>query len=1058
MRIEQQNAGIVDVLKDSIGPEESKVLPEKGIYTQNGIASEDKGVEKSGKGAKSVNLKDATYLKPGTEEKKTVAEEVEEAKSLDAAERKNQMAVLANTTSPEDYAKMQEEGFSLDETTSNTIVTETDKIKAQLAKAGVDISFFGDDLDMEQLEAIAGSPELALQLAQTLKQADIPCTEENIRDAMEAIELAGMLETPGNGAIKYMLDNELEPTIENLYKAENSGCGSYQTAEGMSIDMSPFMDQVARVIEQAGLPVNEQTVADSQWMLENGIPLNEENLKSLEMLRNLTLPLDAAAVMEGIAIAISEGGRPQDAMLPGGHTMQDRAENALYVVEQATDEDLSYIIDNGMEVNIRNLSYAVAIRARNSESAEEAAGQTAVTKADGTASGEYTKEGLALLTARRQLEEVRLMMTAQANYALLKKGIELDMEPLAKLVEELKAEENSYYENLLKAQGADASEENVALFRETTETVADLRTVPAYVLGMEETKNATAGEVHQAGKALRDTFERANERYETLMTAPRADLGDSIQKAFRNVDDILQDIGLDTSEANRRAVRILAYNELEITAENVAEMKAVDEEVQRAFRNLTPATVIEMIKRGINPLDMDFTTLNETAEQIDKELGTEDNRKFGEFLWKLEKSNAISEEERASYIGTYRLIHQVEQSDGAAIGALVNQGAEITMRNLMMAVRSERHSGKMDYTVDESFGERENSGYPGDSITDQIEASYQNNCLKDVAENLTPERLKAVMQQTPAWEDMTPEQLKEALARAETQDAQLDYDYAKEQLAALEQSAKVTQDIYAVLEKYDIPNTMSNVMAMEAMVKNRNGMFRQIFGNGVKAAGEEVEAEDIEEMKRAVLEEFGKAVAAPEELAEVQEKLGTLAENVMKSMIESDEVTSLDVREMRLLSTQLSLGSLLAREEQYAVPVQTGNGVVSVSLKIVRGTDKKGIVDVMLESELHGKIAATFQAKEQGIKGLVATDHPETKELLEAQGDWLAVNLGEEEEANLHYAYISDLDLNQFSMGMFGVEADLAANAEQDTEDHQVQTARLYRIAERFIQQLREVL
>ena len=69
------------------------------------------------------------------------------------------------------------------------------------------------------------------------------------------------------------------------------------------------------------------------------------------------------------------------------------------------------------------------------------------------------------------------------------------------------------------------------------------------------------------------------------MTAPRADLGDSIQKAFRNVDDILADIGLDTTEANRRAVRILGYNELPITPENVAQIKAVDEEVQRMFRN-----------------------------------------------------------------------------------------------------------------------------------------------------------------------------------------------------------------------------------------------------------------------------------------------------------------------------------------------------------------------------------------------------------------------------------------------------------------------------------------
>ena len=32
------------------------------------------------------------------------------------------------------------------------------------------------------------------------------------------------------------------------------------------------------------------------------------------------------------------------------------------------------------------------------------------------------------------------------------------------------------------------------------------------------------------------------------MTAPRADLGDSIQKAFRNVDDILNDLDMELTD------------------------------------------------------------------------------------------------------------------------------------------------------------------------------------------------------------------------------------------------------------------------------------------------------------------------------------------------------------------------------------------------------------------------------------------------------------------------------------------------------------------------------
>lgn len=140
------------------------------------------------------------------------------------------------------------------------------------------------------------------------------------------------------------------------------------------------------------------------------------------------------------------------------------------------------------------------------------------------------------------------------------------------------------------------------------------------------------------------------------------------------MDDILNDLGMELTDENRRAVRILGYNSIDITRDSVLTMKAADEEVQRVFKNMTPAVVTQMIKRGINPLEMDFTSLNQEAESIkSEELGGEDNRKFSEYLWKMEQNHEISEEERSSYIGIYRLIRQVENTDGAAIGALIQQ-------------------------------------------------------------------------------------------------------------------------------------------------------------------------------------------------------------------------------------------------------------------------------------------------------------------------------------------------------------------------------------------------
>lgn len=1073
MRIEQQNNILEALQTNSNREQEEKTAVVQAM--QQGAATYTEGKQNS------FFVQDPTYLDPTKEEKKSVIEEVEEASQMDATARKNQMAVLSHTTSAEDYEKMQEEGFSLDATASNTIVTVTDKIKAELAKAGKDISCFGDELSKEQLEAIAGSAALAAQLEYALHQADLPVNEENVTAVVDALQQADAMGTLTEGAKKYILENELEPTIENIYKAEYSS-KSYAPVRNTEVNVYAFADQVEKIIRNTGLPVNHQTMEECQWLLSNEIPITEENLVYLEELNELMLPAAASKVLEQIVTAISEGNEPTDASLIDSHTLKAKAEHTAEVVAAATDEDLAYVVNTGMELTVENLEEAAKNRGKDSTDAVQApantaeavaneaevnAGteETAVNKKNIAENGaDYTKKALDILTAQRQLAEIRLAMTAEANYSLLKRGISIDTEPLVKLVEELKNIENQYYAGLLQAQGAEVSEANVSLLAETTARLQEIQSVPAYVLGISAADELTLRNVHESGMALKAAFEKANAFYETLRVQPTETMGDSIQKAFQNVDEILKDLGLEETEANRRAVRILGYNSLEITEEAVVTMKAADKEVQRVFANMTPSVVTEMIKKGINPLEMDFTTLNNVAAQIKEEVGADKNERFSEYLWKLEKNHNISENERSAYIGVYRLIHQVTESDGAAIGALVNQGAELTLKNLLTAVRSGHKASKMNVEVSDDVGALEAVNEKGASITDQIMLGYQMNCICDAKDSLTPEKLRAVMEQTD-WQNMTPEQFAEALANVPDMDAEINQQYVKEQLSMLTQCANSSEEIYQILQEYDIPNTPMNITALESMMSDRNRLFRQIFGDGKK---DKVTEEDIADIKKDLIKEFGEAVSEPKELAEAQETLAKIAENVMKTMIESEEVTSLDVREMRLMQAQLSMNSLFAKDEKYSIPVIAGGEVTNVSLKIVRGVATKGIVDIMLESQMTGKIAATFQAKEEGITGLIVTDKAEMKEWLSENAGQITALLQENEQqpVDLRVALAEDLDLNHFSGTAVSKNMKSAAShmeaakteTEKKTEEtYRVQTSRLYHIAETFIQFVKEL-
>jgi hypothetical protein len=701
--------------------------------------------------------------------------------------------------------------------------------------------------------------------------------------------------------------------------------------------------------------------------------------------------------------------------------------------------------------------------------------------------GKRPQEAL-LITARRQLEETRLAMTTESATAMQQRGIDVDTKPLEALVEELKAQEKEYYRALLDNEGVEPSEENVTVMEQTIDFLEEMKGQPSYVLGQIE-QDDSLQEIHDTGANLQRELEKASASYETLMTSPRRDLGDSMQKAFQNVDDILADLDMEPTEANRRAVRILGYNQTAVTAENISEIKTLDEQMQRTFRSMTPAVTLEMIRKGENPLDMSMEELNQAAEQIRQEQGYEEQDRFSKYLYKLEQDHDISQEERSSYIGIYRLIAQVEKTDGAAIGYLSKEGADVTMRNLLQAIRSSK-KGQMDYSVSDDFagvdkkttgarideqieagfGQEQSGEQQAESGTgtaggetrqdesgsaeaqpeirqtariEQMEVGYQQNCLHDVMDRISPDRLARIGEEN--WKDMTPEQFAEALAQTEESASEQEAmeNYVQEQLARYQQVLDTPEDVYAYLEHYDVPNSMANVLAASEMLRTPNRMIERLFREDRNSTAD---VEKVAALKQQVLGNFEEALKNPEEMADAQESLAEAAEQVMDDMIvEEPNISTRQIRDMRQMVAEFKLCGRRAEEECYMIPVQTGDSVTGVSLRIVRGKEEKGMVDIFLDAGRRGKIAATFQANEQGISGLIAVEDPDTAREITDQQEEFDKQLGE--ECDIHVVDVPDLSLSRFELA-----SAKRAEEEQMESSGEVQTRRLYHIAEAFIQ------
>ena len=129
-----------------------------------------------------------------------------------------------------------------------------------------------------------------------------------------------------------------------------------------------------------------------------------------------------------------------------------------------------------------------------------------------------------------------------------------------------------------------------------------------------------------------------------------------------------------------------------------------------------------MIREGVNPLTLTF-------EELETYLNTKDENKnqkierFSKFLYQLEKNNEITKEEKESFIGIYRMIHQAEKKEGALVGTLVANEQALSFSNMLQAYRY-KTAKQHTYTVDDQFGTLEELLIKGKSISSQINESY----------------------------------------------------------------------------------------------------------------------------------------------------------------------------------------------------------------------------------------------------------------------------------------------------------------------------------------------
>lgn len=982
---------------------------------------------------------------------------------MDISVQRDYMTVMSNILSTEDFNKMMEDGFDPSKLDPEQVVTIVDHIKATMAQSGQVVKGYNDNLDEKQLKEIVGDAGLAKEIERALKGVDLPVNKENVTALKDVLDKAAGVSKFDEASKKYMVENHLEPTVENMYRASFSalGDGSRQSrgyyAQEMSgyfakkadnIDWNAMQPQLEKAISDMNLPgqTMEQSLDQAKWLVEKGIPVTQETMRALGEVETLSIPLDKTAVITAGVNALLAGKSASEGVLTdSAETIYKEAARYVEEANAITEDAVKETVAQGKDITLQNLYAAqmqinAAVAAVTQQSSSSGGTVSAVQI---SASIELSFSAERYVTATRQLAEVQLRMTIDANIKLLKSDYAIDTAPLSELVEALKQQEQKLAAQFFGNENSEGVMEKAALFTQTQNVLQELPFLPAAVVGkITYAESVSLSVVHTEGAALQAQYVAAGVSYETLMTAPRADMGDSIKKAFRNVDDILQDMELDLTEDNRKAVRILGYNSMEITQEAISEVKDRYLQVEDVIKSMTPQKTLSLIRDGVNPLTMELAELEAYLNQLDR-APEEEMTKYSRYLYELEKNGQVTESEREAYIGVYRLFHQIEKSDGAVIGSLMAQGADLTLGNLLTAVRN-RKAGKMDYSIDDSFGGLTEKIEKGKSISGQIEKGVREaRMAHSIFRDLSPD----VLQQMSVTEQTTLEQLRDGLVQANSEE--MSEEMARETLREYRQNCNLAEEVddavLNTMKQQGIPFTMENLLAVNSMLTNKGSLVR-----GAKEAAKKLDEQnpgsdheaEIIEAGSDIIENFTDYEAAQKAMEKWETKVRETIEEAASEVPYSGK----EIKGMFMNYKQISVMSTMRRSESYEIPMEINGEMTSVNLTLMHDSEEKGTVTITMDTLSIGKAGVKFKVSANRIESYFVADSEMGREKLQTAGEAILGRLQENgmEIGDTHYVNARTQGRKEWNLLTFSEQ-----NVDNTSET--VATKQLYRIAKTFL-------
>lgn len=919
-------AGAEEREKGSVGKNIMSVNYEKSNDMDAGFFGYDKASNITGTDAETKS-----YL---AEENKSIMDFLNEA-----------VDTLKNLVTDEDYSAFSELGITADKEDMTTLVTVYERIQIQLAAYGeanaTSLNISGDKIDK-----VIKSPALASNLKMAESIGDI---DDNAKE--------------------YILKNDIEPTVKNIYMAVHAGDKTASNVKGTEISEEQWeqlLPQVEKFLEKNGIEADKKALDGAKWLMERDIPLTVDSLIKYTKLKEIEAgeTRDTENIKQNMILSKVFGGAFENGYMTTGWISRETAKEAVDVIQQADEKAAYFIADKDLTFNVSNLKKYIDYAKENSDSKNTAQDYLA----DENEKVQY-KENTKETDKKRNhllnvLNQAKSVMTMAGVIIMEKLGINIEYDDIEDMVNEIKEEDKAYSEVFFK----EPSYEKSASLINIMDIMEQLKGVPVAAVGAVTEKNEefTVNNIYNEGVRLRQAYEKAGETYEAVGTQVRTDLGDNIKKAFNNVDTLIDEAGLTADDTYRRAVRVLGYNSMEINRDNIILMAEKTTEVDKVIKNITPKTAAYLIENNINPLDENIEELNDRLEQINSAIDADENEEYSKYLWKLEKTGAVTKEERQAFIELYRAIKTIEKADTRAVGAVVSEGVAFTLGNLLSA---EKSRAKYGTTTDVN----DNTGY--------YQGRLIKNKLSDLLEGIHGNKA-AVSGEELLNEDI--DTLWQTYASYEEQDRirSLNNRYEAYRLNSLYgETVEYTEKmVYDLLDSGMNPN-MENLLALSKLMK-KNKDINSFFTDHVKAESQ-------------ILDSFN----TEEQVSDAYKDINNQASELLEKEMETETIETLKYKGIYNVTKFMSQA---AGNKCYYIPMDMDGEPVMVKVKFSHSGSNENNIKITANDEVTGKVDANISVKEGKLKGYIVCSNKELEAAFsKGMDDWqqeIEERIGEKEE------------------------------------------------------------